>query len=143
MRRSGPKRAGGPANGNSKKAKKDTGLQWEEDEELGSEDEDDNRVEDESEEEEEDDDDETADEKRIRLAKQYLAQLDEEEAEEEDEEGDLPNRVADRLHKEALQAADRLFNPMAASLKGADLAGAARTVYRGHQVRLYSSRYPH
>jgi ribosomal RNA-processing protein 9 len=126
------------ANGHSKKAKQsDAGLEWE-DEELGSEDED-NRGDDEEEEEEdeeEDDDDETADEKRIRLAKKYLAQLDEEEAEEEDEDGDLPNRVADRLHKEALQAADRLFNPMAASLIGADLAGASRTVYRGHQVRM-------
>jgi len=102
-------------------------LNWEVDDDIVPDDDDAPK----EEEEEEESDDETADNKRIRLAKDYLSRIEDEESEEDSEEED---RVASRLHREALENSDRLFKPAADRFKDLDLSDLPQRKYRGHQL---------
>jgi hypothetical protein len=81
----------------------------------------------------------SADNKRIRLAKDYLSRIEDEESEEDSEEED---RVASRLHREALENSDRLFKPAADRFKDLDLSDLPQRKYRGHQVTRPSPPLP-
>lgn len=58
----------------------------------------------------------------------------EDEEEESEEDSEEEDRIASRLHRDALEASDRLFRPAADWLKEADLSNLTQRKYRGHQL---------
>ena len=91
---------------------------------------------------------ETADEKRLRLAKEYLAKIDamkkrggesdddDEEEEERGEEGEDEDEVDRILRRDALEKKGRLHSKFALQLKDAKLD--TPRIMRGHKVRIHS-----
>lgn len=78
-----------------------------------------------------DEDQETAQEKRLRLAKEYLSQLESEEREKDDDD-ELNNALTERLKKDALERTGRLHKNVADKIQE-PTADAVR-VLRGHQL---------
>eukprot|EP00741_Cyanophora_paradoxa_P019931 tig00021179_g19236.t1 len=78
---------------------------------------------------------ETADEKRLRLAKQYLKKLEEEEGAGGADAAVIDKEIiSQRLKQDALEASGRLQRKVAARLEGVAIAESSIRSYRGHEL---------
>jgi ribosomal RNA-processing protein 9 len=79
---------------------------------------------------------ETADEKRIRLAKEYLEKIAEQEEGSGDEGEDGVDRIGARLHQEALEAVGKVFKLVAHNLQEFEFDEGSFKFIKGHRVRV-------
>jgi ribosomal RNA-processing protein 9 len=132
MKRRGAQKSGQAARKPPKAAGKDDHLEWQ-----GNSSGDESA---EEEEVEEEDNRETPDNKRIRLAKEYLDRLKEEEESSgsesgsDDESGSDEDRVGAKLHRDVERALGKLFIPVAENLDEVGIDVDAIRRFRGHQL---------
>lgn len=90
-----------------------------------------------SEEEDETEMRESAQEKRVRLAKEYLEKITEQEAEDDDdvEKTGVEERVGARLRVDALESMGRLFKEIASKYDEFEFSAESTRFLKGHKVR--------
>ncbi|GLE04513.1 hypothetical protein PINS_up013468 [Pythium insidiosum] len=77
---------------------------------------------------------ESAQDKRIRLAKEYLTKITAQEADGDDDTSGVDERVGARLQQDALEAMGKLFKEVAAQFEDFEFGPESTRFLRGHKV---------
>ncbi|TMW68536.1 hypothetical protein Poli38472_006004 [Pythium oligandrum] len=77
---------------------------------------------------------ETAQEKRLRLAKEYLSKITEQEDDEEEDTTGVEERVTARLHQDALEAMGKLFKQVASKYEEFEFDTDSTRFLKGHKL---------